>query len=80
MASPTLVSTDLDASQDFYENEIGLKPSSDTIKNHLVFESGDGTTVLIYGRGSGNYQHHRAVPARMTAAHDSRMESRASRE
>ena len=38
-----------------------MKLSSDTIKNHLVFECGDGTTLLIYGRGSGNRADHTQV-------------------
>jgi len=59
--SAVLVSTDLETSQDFYENRIGLKLASDTIKNHLVFECGDGTTLLIYGRGSGNKTDHTQV-------------------
>ena len=59
--SAVLVSTDLETSQDFYESRIGLKLASDTIKNHLVFECGDGTTLLIYGRGSGNKADHTQV-------------------
>ena len=59
--SAVLVSTDLETSRAFYENRIGLKLASDTIKNHLVFECGDGTTLLIYGRGSGNKADHTQV-------------------
>jgi catechol 2,3-dioxygenase-like lactoylglutathione lyase family enzyme len=59
--SAVLVSTDLDASQQFYESKVGLKLSPETIKNHLVFECGDGTTLLIYGRPKGNAADHTQV-------------------
>ena len=59
--SAVLVSTDLDASQEFYENKVGLTLSPETIKNHLVFECGNGTTLLIYGRGAGNRADHTQV-------------------
>lgn len=59
--SAVLVSTDLEKSQDFYENKVGLTLSAETIKNHLVFECGDGTTLLIYGRPSGNSADHTQV-------------------
>jgi hypothetical protein len=59
--SAVLVSTNLASSQDFYENKVGLKLSPKTIKNHLLFDCGDGTTVLIYGRGKGNSAHHTQV-------------------
>jgi catechol 2,3-dioxygenase-like lactoylglutathione lyase family enzyme len=59
--SAVLVSTDLERSQDFYEHKVGLTLSSETIKNHLVFECGDGTTLLIYGRGARNTADHTQV-------------------
>jgi catechol 2,3-dioxygenase-like lactoylglutathione lyase family enzyme len=59
--SAVLVSTDLAASERFYEDKVGLTLSPETIKNHLVFEAGDGTTLLIYGRGSGNQADHTQV-------------------
>jgi catechol 2,3-dioxygenase-like lactoylglutathione lyase family enzyme len=60
--SAVLVSTDLVASQAFYQDMIGLTPSPETIKNHLVFECGNGTTLLIYGRGNaGNQADHTQV-------------------
>jgi catechol 2,3-dioxygenase-like lactoylglutathione lyase family enzyme len=59
--SAVLVSTDLERSQRFYETKVGLTLSSETIKNHLLFECGDGTTLLIYGRGSGNKADHTQV-------------------
>ena len=49
--SAVLVSTDLAASERFYQDRAGLTLSPKTIKNHLVFECGDGTTLLSYGRG-----------------------------
>jgi len=59
--SAVLVSTNLDQSRAFYENKLGLQLSSKTIRNHLIFECGDGTTILIYGRGSGNKADHTQV-------------------
>lgn len=56
-----LVSTDLEKSQDFYENKVGLQLSPKTIKNHLLFDCGDGTTILVYGRGKGNSADHTQV-------------------
>ena len=59
--SAVLVSTDLERSQAFYQNKVGLTLSTDTIKNHLVFDCGSGSTLLIYGRGSGNKADHTQV-------------------
>jgi catechol 2,3-dioxygenase-like lactoylglutathione lyase family enzyme len=60
-ASAVLVSTDLERSQRFYEGKVGLTLSPETIKNHLLFDCGDGTTVLVYGRGTGNSADHTQV-------------------
>ena len=59
--SAVLVSSDLPASRAFYENKVGLSLSPETIKNHLVFECGNGTTLLIYGRGAPNMADHTQV-------------------
>ena len=59
--SAVLVSTDLDACRRFYEEKVGLTLSPDTIRNHLVFEFGDGTTLLVYGRPAGNKGDHTQV-------------------
>jgi len=59
--SAVLVSTDLEKSQDFYEQKVGLTLSPETIKNHLLFDCGNGTTLLIYGRGNGNCADHTQV-------------------
>ncbi|MFL6239071.1 MAG: VOC family protein [Actinomycetes bacterium] len=59
--SVVLVSTDLERSREFYESKIGLTLSPETIKNHLVFTCGDGTTLLIYGRPAGNNADHTQV-------------------
>ena len=59
--SAVRVSTDLEKSREFYENKVGLTLSPETIKNHLVFDCGDSTTLLIYGRGSGNTADHTQV-------------------
>jgi catechol 2,3-dioxygenase-like lactoylglutathione lyase family enzyme len=59
--SAVLVSTDLEGARRFYEDKVGLDVSPETIKNHLVFECGDGTSLLIYGRPSGNKADHTQV-------------------
>ena len=60
-ASAVLVSTDLERSQHFYQTKVGLTLSPETIKNHLLFDCGDGTTLLVYGRGAGNTADHTQV-------------------
>lgn len=59
--SAVLVSTDLERAQRFYEDTIGLTLSPETIKNHLVFQCGDGTSLLIYGRPSPGKADHTQV-------------------
>jgi catechol 2,3-dioxygenase-like lactoylglutathione lyase family enzyme len=59
--SAVMCSTDLARSQEFYERKVGLRLSEATIKNHLVFECGDGTTLLLYGRPSPNKADHTQV-------------------
>jgi catechol 2,3-dioxygenase-like lactoylglutathione lyase family enzyme len=59
--SAVLVSTDLERSRGFSENKVGLKLSPETIPNHLVFDCGHGTTLLIYGRPRGNRADHTQV-------------------
>ena len=59
--SAVLVSTDLDRSQSFYANKVGLTLSPETIKNHLLFDCGNGTSLLIYGRGNPNLADHTQV-------------------
>ena len=59
--SAVLVSTDLEGAQQFYESKVGLTLSPESIKNHLVFDCGDGTSLLIYGRGGGNKADHTQV-------------------
>lgn len=57
-ASAVLCSTDLARSQAFYEHRVGLKLSPETVRNHLLFECGDRTTLLVYGRpGPGKADH-----------------------
>ena len=40
---------------------VGLTLSPETIPNHLLFEGGDGTTLLVYGRPSPNLADHTQV-------------------
>lgn len=58
--SAVLCSADLGGSQAFHER-IGLRLSPETVKNHLLFECGDGTTLLVYGRPSPNKADHTQV-------------------
>jgi len=60
-SSAVVCSTDLEKSQEFYEQKVGLKLSPETIKNHLLFECGDGTTLLVYGRAAPNKADHTQV-------------------
>jgi catechol 2,3-dioxygenase-like lactoylglutathione lyase family enzyme len=59
--SAVLASTNLEKTQDFYQNKLGLKLSPETIKNHLLFEGANGTSVLIYARGAANKAEHTQV-------------------
>jgi len=56
-----MCSTDLPRSKEFYETVVGLRLSEGTIKNHLLFESADGTTLLVYGRGAPSLADHTQV-------------------
>lgn len=59
--SAVLTSTDLVRSQEFYEQQVGLTLSPETIPNHLLFESPDGSTLLVYGRPGDNKADHTQV-------------------
>jgi catechol 2,3-dioxygenase-like lactoylglutathione lyase family enzyme len=59
--SAVVCSTDLAKCQEFYVQKVGLKLSPETIKNHLLFECGDGTTLLVYGRPSPTKADHTQV-------------------
>src|SRR5262249_40222793 len=59
--SAVLCSTDLERSREFYEQKLGLALSPETIKNHLLFECGEGTTLLVYGRPSPSVADHTQV-------------------
>ena len=59
--SAVVGSTDLERSREFYEQKLGLTLSPETIPNHLLFEAGDGTTLLVYGRPAPNLADHTQV-------------------
>jgi predicted enzyme related to lactoylglutathione lyase len=61
MISAVLCSTDLERSQAFYEQKVGLTLSPKTIPNHLIFETGSGTTLLVYGRPGPTQADHTQV-------------------
>jgi catechol 2,3-dioxygenase-like lactoylglutathione lyase family enzyme len=60
-ASAVICSTDLERSQAFYEQKVGLTLAAETIKNHLLFECGGGTTLLVYGRPGESKADHTQV-------------------
>jgi len=60
-ASAVICSTDLERSRAFYEEQVGLTLLPETIKNHLLFDCGDGTTLLVYGRPAENKADHTQV-------------------
>jgi len=60
-ASAVICSTDLERSRAFYEEQVGLSLLPETIKNHLLFDCGDGTTLLVYGRPAENKADHTQV-------------------
>ena len=69
--SAVLCSTDLGRSQEFYEQRVGLTLSPETIPNHLLFDAGEGTTLLVYGRPGPNQGDHTQVRLWSTdVAHD----------
>jgi predicted enzyme related to lactoylglutathione lyase len=59
--SAVVCSGDLEQSETFYEQVVGLTLSAETIPNHLLFECGDGTTLLVYGRPTPNKADHTQV-------------------
>jgi catechol 2,3-dioxygenase-like lactoylglutathione lyase family enzyme len=59
--SAVVSSTDLERSREFYEQKLGLTLSPETIPNHLLFEAGHGSTLLVYGRPSPNLADHTQV-------------------
>ncbi len=59
--SAVVCSTDLEQAREFYETKVGLKLSPETIMNHLLFECGDGTALLVYGRPAPNMADHTQV-------------------
>ena len=59
--SAVLCSTDVERSREFYERKVGLTLSPETIKNHLLFDCGDGTTLLVYGRPAPSKADHTQV-------------------
>ncbi len=59
--SAVLCSADLERSREFYEQKVGLALSAETIPNHLLFDCGNGTTLLVYGRPSENKADHTQV-------------------
>ena len=60
-ASAVLCSTDLERSRSFYEEKLGLSLSPETIPNHLLFDCGGGSTLLVYGRPAPNQADHTQV-------------------
>jgi len=51
----------LNEARAFYEQRVGLSLSRETVPNHLLFDAGDGTTLLVYGPPSPNLADHPQV-------------------
>jgi hypothetical protein len=59
--SAVLCSTDLGRSRKFYGDKVGLALSPETIPNHLLFDCGNGMSLLVYGRPTPNAADHTQV-------------------
>ena len=59
--SAVLCSTNLERSREFYGDKVGLALSPETIPNHLLFDCGNGTSLLVYGRPAPNAADHTQV-------------------
>lgn len=59
--SAVVCATDLEQSREFYEQRVGLSLSPETVPNHLLFDAGDGTTLLVYGRPAPSLADHTQV-------------------
>ena len=60
--SPTLVSTNLDRSKDFYGNKLGLKEDpSMTDENGVLYQAGNGTNLYLYKRPNPPVADHTLV-------------------
>jgi catechol 2,3-dioxygenase-like lactoylglutathione lyase family enzyme len=59
--SAVVCSSDLAQSKTFYEQVVGLTLSGETVPNHLLFDCGDGTTILVYGRPGPSKADHTQV-------------------
>ena len=59
--SAVVCSTDLERSREFYEQQVGMTVSGGTVPNHLLFEGGNETTLLVYGRPSPSLADHTQV-------------------
>jgi catechol 2,3-dioxygenase-like lactoylglutathione lyase family enzyme len=59
--SAVVAAADMDRAKEFYEKKLGMKLSSETIPNHLIFEGKGGTTLLIYNRSAPNKAEHTQV-------------------
>jgi hypothetical protein len=59
--SAVVCATDVERSPEFYEQKVGLTLSPETVPNHLLFDAGDGSTLLVYGRSSPSLADHTQV-------------------
>lgn len=59
--SAVIAATDIERSREFYQTKVGLTLSPETVENHLLFACGDGSTLLVYRRPSGNKADHTQV-------------------
>jgi catechol 2,3-dioxygenase-like lactoylglutathione lyase family enzyme len=50
VAHPTLSVTDLERARKFYEETLGLKSNGELADDHIVYEAGENSCLLVYKR------------------------------
>lgn len=53
--------TDLERAKQFYSETLGLRPTEVSAPATILFESGDGTSILLYEREQGTQADHTAA-------------------
>jgi len=59
--SAILPATNLKRAKDFYQNKLGLKLVDVPTDDPLIFEAGDGTSLVVYYRPEGTKAEHIAA-------------------
>ena len=65
--TPTLVTTDLERTKDFYGNKLGLKEDpSMTDENGVLYQAGNGTSLYLYKRSNPPVADHTLASFRVS--------------